>query len=306
MANLKEVRTRIQSIKSTRQITSAMKMVSASKLHKSQSAVLPLKTFTRNFSMILHDTMRHLPLLQHAMIDERKEIRSILVIAITANKGLCGNYNELIIKRTHQHLADMIRQGYDVKLLIIGKKGEAFFRKQPYNLFAVNNDIVDHLTIPMVNVLGKQITDAFRSEMYDRVDVVYNSFVNAVTHSLTVEQIIPIQFPASFSGAAIYSENGSPDHHTEPSGLHAEPVKFIIEPSVSEVVDALIPAYFAHNLYRILLDASASEHGARMTAMHKATDNADDLLKSLSITYNKVRQAMITREIMEIVGGSED
>ena len=289
---------------STRQITSAMKMVSASKLHKAQSAVIPLRVYTGHLRTIVRDTINQLTSKPHHMLARRDDTQQVLVVVIAANKGLCGNYNDAILKRAHLHIAALNKQGYETKLLLIGKKSDAYFNKLPYSLFAVNYNVLDHISMQAVLMLGKDISEAFNKNSFDRVDVVYNRFVNVVTQELTIEQILPLAGMIDDESSTTDAlDKNKPDKrvHDKPT----EPLRYIIEPSAETAVEALVPHYFSYNLYRILLDASASEHGARMTAMHKATDNADELLKSLTITYNKVRQAMITREIMEIVGGSE-
>ncbi len=313
MANLKEVRNRISSIKSTRQITSAMKMVSASKLHKTQQAILHLRVYTQQFKQLLARVSNQIPSEKHHFLAAERDVKSVLVISISSNKGLCGTYNAMIIKRTLQHIDYLLKHDFDVKLLLIGKKNESYFRKKTFEIFSSNTEIIDKVNPGSMKSFSQQIVDEFSKKSFDQVDVIYNRFINAVSQQLVAEQILPVPVSSMQYDGHHITDRINPDRIENPiysdsnlAAISENQIPYILEPNPEEVFNALVPDFFQLNLYRIFLDASASEHGARMTAMHKATDNADDLLKSLTITYNKVRQAMITREIMEIVGGAEE
>lgn len=319
MSNLKEVRGRIQSIKSTRQITSAMKMVSASKLHKAQQSILNL----RHYSQLLKDIVdkliqgKGIPGLHPFTIDHGA--KQVLVVSIASNKGLCGTYNVQVLKRTLAHIRHLHKQQLDVKLLLIGKKNENFFRKKQFEVFSTDHEIIDKLSFASSKILADKVMDAFINGEFDRIDVVYNQFKNAVVQDLVVEQLLPVPEGNPFQNMTevgvgeinIDNYADTVDNYADTiddyadNSIITDPFGSILEPDPQQVVNYLLPLFVSTNFFRILLDSLASEHGARMTSMHKATDNADDLLKNLTLTYNKVRQSMITRELMEIVGGAE-
>lgn len=312
MSSLKEVRNRIQSIKSTRQITSAMKMVAASKLHKSQQSIVSLRHYSRLLKGILDKVTQqggasglHPYTMDHGGTQ-------VLLVSIASNKGLCGTYNAMVLKRTMAQIRYHQKQQLDTKLLLIGKKNDNFFLKKDIDIFDTKHELIDKLTFSSSQALADKIMDAFINGEFDRVEIVYNRFVNAVVQELVVEQILPIPIGNPLTDQADGGEekNGPgkavdkaawPVNHDDLTDSFGS----ILEPTPQQVVDYMLPFFVSVNLFRILLDSSASEHGARMTSMHKATDNADEMLKNLTLTYNKVRQSMITRELMEIVGGAE-
>ncbi len=297
MSNLKEVRTRISSIRSTRQITSAMKMVSASKLHRAQQSIYPLRTYASYLYGIISDILPQLPLSARKRFVDPTARGEALVVSVSSNKGLCGTYNTLAIKKTLTHVRALEEEGFKVKLFLIGKKAERFFVKAGFEVYATDHDLVDKADTASAEQFSSAILDAFSEGRFERLDVVYYQFRNAVFQELAVEQVLPLDFESLASGANVAPET--------PAGLDEPHFGFILEPDPEDVSETLIPRFLSTNFFRIFLESAASEHGARMTSMHKATDNADDLLHSLTLTYNKARQAMITREIMEIVGGAE-
>ncbi len=296
MLNLKEVRTRIASIKSTRQITSAMKMVSASKLRKAQNGILSVRPYAAHLKTMLSGLEPQIPTEEKNQFTLPREGKNILVVGIASNKGLCGTYNTLLVKRTLLHVNSLIQEGYKVKLLLIGKKIEAFFQSREFEILKTAHEVLEGISYEKTETLARELMEMYASETYDRVDVVYNRFKNAVMQELVIDQLLPVS--AEIPGEE--QKNASP----KAEEMQQE-FSYILEPSPKEMLDTLVPQYVSLYFYQILLDASASEHGARMTAMHQATDNATELLKSLTLSYNKVRQSMITREIMEIVGGAE-
>jgi F-type H+-transporting ATPase subunit gamma len=291
MGNLKEIRVRKASVASTRQITSAMKMVSAAKLKKAQVAIVKFRPYADKLKEILAsvgDSLKDDEDNQYAM---QREKERILMILITSNRGLCGAFNSNAIKSTiHRALTQYGSQmmAHQVDFIAIGKKGNDFLRKKGYNVIFDGSKIFDDLTFDRVAMLAEMTMKLFTEEEYDHVDMIYNAFKNAATQVLTEEQFLPIKIDDLANKTA--------------SSSHAD---YIFEPSKEYIVQELIPRSLKLQFYKAILDSHAAEHGARMTAMHKATDNATELLKELSLQFNKARQASITREILEIVSGAE-
>jgi F-type H+-transporting ATPase subunit gamma len=282
MANLKEIRNRITSVSSTMQITSAMKMVSAAKLKKAQDAITAMRPYAEKLTELLQNLSATLDGDIGGEFTKQREIKKVLVVAITSNRGLCGAFNSNVIKEV-KNRADFYA-GKQVDVFAIGKKGNDVLAK---TLSVVENksSIFDDLTFDNVAQIAQTLTDKFISGEYDRIEVIYNQFKNAATQIVQTEQFLPL--------APIKSD---------------KPVStgdYIFEPSKEEIVLTLIPKSLKTQLYKGIRDSFASEHGARMTAMHKATDNATELRDQLKLTYNKARQAAITNEILEIVGGAE-
>lgn len=282
MANLKEIRNRITSIGSTMQITSAMKMVSAAKLKKAQDAITQMRPYADKLTELLQSLSASLEGDVGGVYSEQREVSKVLLVAITSNRGLCGGFNSSVIKETAKYINDNYK-GKQVELLTIGKKGNDILSKN-YKIVSYNHDVFDDLTFDNVAVIAEQIMNLYAEGRFDRIELVYNRFKNAATQITTVEQFLPIQ-PVK-DAIKINTD-------------------YIFEPSKKEIVLQLIPKSLKTQLYKAVRDSFASEHGARMTAMHKATDNAKELRDDLLLTYNKARQAAITNEILEIVGGAE-
>ena len=282
MANLKEIRNRITSVSSTMQITSAMKMVSAAKLKKAQDAITAMRPYAEKLTELLQNLSATLDGDIGGEFTKQREIKKVLVVAITSNRGLCGAFNSNVIKEV-KNRTDFYA-GKQVDVFAIGKKGNDVLAK---TLSVVENksSIFDDLTFDNVAQIAQTLTDKFISGEYDRIEVIYNQFKNAATQIVQTEQFLPL--------APIKSD------------LNVVPSDYIFEPSKEEIVLTLIPKSLKTQLYKAIRDSFASEHGARMTAMHKATDNATELRNQLKLTYNKARQAAITNEILEIVGGAE-
>jgi F-type H+-transporting ATPase subunit gamma len=290
MANLKEIRNRITSVSSTKQITSAMKMVSAAKLKRAQDAVVQMRPYANKLEEILRNVSATLDESQDSVYSTEREVRNVLIVAISSNRGLCGGFNSAVIKRTNALIEKY--QDKTITVLSIGKKADDFFSKTEYNIkgskFARNyNGIFDNLEFETVAELAQNIMDAFAGRQFDKVELVYNQFKNAAVQVLTVEQMLPVAPPEPKEGKADTK------------------VEYIFEPSKEFIVKELIPKQLKLQLFKAILDSRAAEHGARMTAMHKATDNATELIKELKLSYNKARQASITNEILEIVAGAE-
>lgn len=289
MPNLKEVRVRIESVNSTKQITSAMKMVSASKLRKAQNSI----TTMRPYAAKLRELMQNLSgSLTNTTQDKYTKVRPeehILVVPVTSNRGLCGAFNTSIIRyATHlvnTQYSDQLAKG-NVSFFCIGKKCEEFFKSRSYPLLGSETKIFDHLDFATAMPIAEKLMLLFEEEKFDKIIFVYNQFRNAGNQVLTEEQFLPIELPETDEDAQYLG------------------TEYIFEPGKETIIESLIPRILKMQVYKMLLDSYAAEHGARMIAMHKATDNATDMLKELKLSYNKARQAAITKEILEIVGGA--
>ena len=282
MANLKEIRNRIASTGSTMQITSAMKMVSAAKLKKAQDAITAMRPYSSKLTELLQSLSATLDSDAGGDFSKQREVSKALVVVVTSNRGLCGGFNSSIIKETIKNI-DENHQGVEVDLLTIGKKGNDILSKT-HNVVDARNDVFDELTFENVAGIAQGLMDQYVAGDYDKIEIIYNRFKNAATQIPQVEQFLPIK---PVEG----------DVNTN--------MDYIFEPSKEEIVLELIPKSLKTQLYKAVRDSFAAEHGARMTAMHKATDNAKELRDELLLTYNKARQAAITNEILEIVGGAE-
>ena len=280
MANLKEIRNRIASVSSTMQITSAMKMVSAAKLKKAQDAITAMRPYADKLTELLQNLSATLDADSGSKFSEQRDVKNVLIVAITSNRGLCGAFNSNIIKQ-----ANVVAERYDanVSVLAIGKKANDALSK---NLEVVSNksSVYDDLTFDNVAEIAELLMEQFESKAVDKIEIVYNKFKNAATQEVMTEQFLPIEPLENDTNVNL---------------------DYIFEPSKEEIVETLIPKSLKTQLFKAIRDSFASEHGARMTAMHKATDNATELRDQLKLTYNKARQAAITNEILEIVGGAE-
>jgi F-type H+-transporting ATPase subunit gamma len=282
MANLKEIRSRIASVSSTMQITSAMKMVSAAKLKKAQDAITAMRPYADTLTELLQNLSGSIEDASGSVFATERPVEIVLLVAITSNRGLCGGFNSNIIKEVIAH-RDNNYAGKQVDVFTIGKKGNDILSKD-FSVADNRGDVFDDLTFANVAAVANQLMEHYVNGDYDRIDLVYNRFKNAATQLVTTEQFLPI--------VPVEAETASTSD-------------YIYEPAQEEIVSTLIPKALKTQLFKALRDSFASEHGARMTAMHKATDNATELRDQLKLTYNKARQAAITNEILEIVGGAE-
>lgn len=288
MANLKEIRTRITSVDSTMQITSAMKMVSAAKLKRAQNAVVQMRPYAEKLQEILANVSTSIDTEDNEFIKPREESK-VLIVALSSNRGLCGGFNNNVIKQVKK-IAEETNSS-KVEVLPVGKKAYDAFKKSELlakqeSLPSELETLWDNLTFDKVSPFAENLMNRYTSGDYDKIIIVYNSFKNAGVQILKSEQFLPLV-------------------NNESEEEELTNVDYIFEPSKEEIVTSLIPNSLKTTLYKAMLDSFASEHGARMTAMHKATDNASELIKDLKLTYNKARQAAITNEILEIVGGAE-
>lgn len=287
MAGLKDIRNRISSVKSTKQITSAMKMVAAAKLKKAQDRVLQIRPYADKMRDVLAEVSASLDKNHASEYGEVRKVESVLIVLMASNRGLCGGFNSNICKRAMAH----IRANYPqqlasgkLKFICLGKKAIDFVVKQGYEIVMQSEEIFDKLDFATATSISSQILDGLVAGKYDKVELIYNSFKNAATQEQKVENFLPFTIEAS--------ENSKPSD-------------YIFEPSVDVIVDNMIPKSLKIQFFKAVLDSFAAEQGARMTAMHQATDNATELIKTLTLMYNKARQAAITNELSEITSGAE-
>ena len=283
MANLKEIRNRITSVSSTMQITSAMKMVSAAKLKKAQDAITAMRPYSDKLTELIQNLSGSIDGDTQNPYTDQRPVNNVLILVITSNRGLCGGFNSSIVKEVTKKI-ETVYANKNVSLITLGKKGNEILRKS-FEVALNNNDIFDALTFANASAIADEFMEEFTNKKYDKIEVVYNRFKNAATQIVTTETLLPIVS----------------DQEKETSAV----VDYIFEPSKEEIIQELLPKSIKMQLFKALRDSFASEHGARMTAMHKATDNATELRDQLKLSYNQARQAAITNEILEIVGGAE-
>ncbi len=292
MASLKEVRIRISSVNSTRQITSAMKMVAASKLRKAQNAILNMRPYAQKLQHIMQDLTNDMEGSDEGVYTADRGDQNVLIVTITSNRGLCGAFNANVVKNAinlvESNFAEQNKKG-NVKFLCLGKKGADDLIIAGYKPIEINTEIFDNLSFEEAVPIAEELMQLFVDKSYDKIILVYNQFKNAAVQLIQEEQFLPVVEAQNNEGELTEEANAN----------------YIFEPNKEEILEALVPKAIKVQLYKALLDSFASEHGARMTAMHKATENADEMLKDLKLTYNKARQASITNEILEIVGGAE-
>ncbi len=295
MANLKEVRNRITSVSSTQQITKAMKMVSAAKLKRATNAIVALRPYANKLGQLLANLSASLEDGSSPYLAER-EPNKVLVVVVNSNRGLAGAFNMNAIKTANNIIAEKYTSQLNagnVSIVAIGKKAQEYYTRRKYNVIGNNNDVYLELNFLNVSKITESIMEGFVKGDYDRVELVYNQFRNAAVQILTAEQLLPVPKAPKADPAKATKD--------APKGMQ---VDYILEPSQEAIVEQLIPKNIKIQLYKAVLDSHASEHGARMTAMDKATDNAGELLKALKLSYNQARQAAITTELTEIVSGA--
>ena len=287
MANLKEVKERIKSVSSTQQITRAMKMVAAAKLRRAQDRIVQMRPYSEKLSTILSNVSSGSDDESMNKFGIERELKNVLIVPVTSDRGLCGAFNSNVFKGVRALLAQGSYDGVNVDIMPIGKKSYDVYRKGTYNLIDTYWDVFGNLSFEIIREAAEYAMEGFESGKYDQVVLVYNEFKNVATQIIRTEQLLPVV---------------STETEEESDGTNND---YIYEPSKDFIVEDLIPKSLKIQFYKAVLESNASEHGARMTAMGKATDNAGDLLKELKLTYNRTRQAAITKEILEIVGGAE-
>jgi len=290
MANLKEIRIRIKSVTSTQQITKAMKMVAASRLRRAQDSILQMRPYAKKLYFILENITTWLDADTQSIYSVDKDPKKVLLVVVTSDRGLCGAFNSNAIKLALEQIKEQYtEQKNDNRLWImpIGLKSEEYFKKRKYQVVEDYAGLFSDLSFEQAKIAAEYIMEAFKTDRYDRIELVYNEFKNVATQILRAEQFLPI--PKK-------DEDDNDDQ---------QPVDYIFEPSLKYILEDLIPQTLKIQFYKALLESNASEHGARMTAMEKATENAGDLLQDLKLKYNQSRQSAITNEILEIVSGAE-
>lgn len=290
MANLKEIRTRINSVKSTRQMTSAMKMVAAAKLRKAQDRIIQLRPYAKKLQEILeHLWGEEGDRTQETYTRALRKAPSVLLVVITSNKGLCGAFNAQVtreaLRLAEEEYSEQARDGR-LKFYCIGKKGMEVLRKKGFEIYKYEEEILDDLTFERASVIAEELMRFYSGGTVEYVDLIYNQFKNAAVQVLAKEQFLPFQ----------------QDHR---DSLQTRYLSYILEPSHQNIIEELTPKFLKIQFYKAVLDSYVAEHAARMTAMHQATDNASELIKELNLSYNKARQAAITSEILEVVSGAE-
>ncbi|WP_214071405.1 ATP synthase F1 subunit gamma [Mucilaginibacter sp. dw_454] len=289
MANLKEVRNRISSVSSTQQITKAMKMVSAAKLKRATNAIVQLRPYANKLKELLSNLSSSLEDGSSPFLQQREPVR-VLIVVVSSNRGLAGAFNANAIKTANNLISEKYSEQFkagNVSIVAIGKKAQEFYERRKYTVIGNNTELYNNLNFANASLITESIMQGFLKGQYDRVEIVYNHFKNAAMQFLFTEQLLPV-----------------PKTELKEDEKKASQVDYILEPSQEEIVAELIPKNIKIQLYRAVLDSVASEHGARMTAMDKATENAGDLLKALKLSYNQARQAAITTELTEIVSGA--
>jgi F-type H+-transporting ATPase subunit gamma len=287
MANLKEVKNRIKSVTSTQQITKAMKMVAAAKLRRAQDAIMQMRPYSQKLTSIINNVSGSVDVSDISTpYAVTREVKKVLIVVVSSDRGLCGGFNTNSFKRAKAIIAEKY-SGVDVTIMPIGKKSLEHFKKRGYKMVSDYSKLFEKLSFEGAREAAEFVMSAFVSAKYDQVEIVYNEFRNVATQIVQNEQFLPIK----------QAETGD--------GASGSDIDYIFEPSREHIFTEIIPNSLKIQFYRTLLESNASEHGARMTAMDKATENADDLLKELKLTYNRTRQAAITKEILEIVGGAE-
>lgn len=292
MANLKEIRSRIESVSSTKQITNAMKMVSAAKLSKAQDVIIQMRPYAYKLHDILYHCQMCMPKRETPYYSHRG-LNRVLIVVIGSNRGLCGAFNINVSKKAIEVFTENYRSLFEagmVDLHCIGKKSEDYLKSRGYEIDETRHDLLDHLSFEYTNPYIQSLLKSFTGGKYDKIEIIYNQFKNAAVQILTHETFLPLSLPQEFC---------------TPEEIEQARHTYMIEPSEDLIVERLMPKVLKTEFYKALLDSAASEFGARMTSMHKATDNADELIKELRTHYNKARQSSITNEIIEIVGGAE-
>ncbi len=313
MANLKEIRDRISSVKNTRKITEAMRLVAAAKVRRAQEQVLRARPFADRLTRVLENLqsrMRFEDVVDTPLLEQERPLRHITLVAVSADRGLCGGYNANIIKRTEQRFAELKDQGYDLSLVLIGRKATSYFQNRSYPILATFTGLDQVPNADEARGIGDEILAEFLSGSTDRVEIIYTKFVNLVSSAPVSQTLLPLDpqgiaspddeiFRLTTREGRLAVERGS--------APNPEPVlqsDFVFEQSPDQLLNALLPLYLENQLLRSLQEAAASELASRMTAMNNASDNAKALAKSLTLDYNKARQAAITQEILEVVGGA--
>lgn len=293
MATLREIRRRVTSVKSTQKITKAMKMVAAAKLRRAQDALISARPYARKMNDLLRHLVTKVDASIHPLLKER-EIKRVVLVVVSGDRGMCGAFNGNIIKaavdRINTHYSDLLKEQDGIRIVTVGKKATDFFSKRNYNLYATHVGLFGNLHIGHAKTIIEQLTEDYLKGEFDKVEVIYNEFKSVIQQRIVAEQMLPIP----------------PEQIQKTKELRAlAQVDYIYEPSSNEIINALLPKHLNFLMWHVLLESSTAEEGARMTAMNNATENAKELISDLTLSYNKARQASITKELLEIVSGAE-
>ena len=283
MATLREIRTRISSVKSTQQITKAMKMVAAAKLRKAQEKIIATRPYALKLQEVVSHLVNRMETAQNPYMAERT-VEKVLLIVVTADRGLCGGFNSNLIREAQLKLQSY--KDVEVSLFLAGRKGYEFFARNDYNIFQHKINFFNHLAFTDASEIVSACSQAYLSGQFDCVEILYNEFKSAIRQDIMTEQLLPV---------------GKTDEEDHTSSK----IDYLYEPSKEEILRELIPKQLNIHMWKVLLESNAAEQGARMTAMESATENAEELIETLTLHYNRARQAAITKEISEIVGGAE-
>lgn len=283
MATLREIRTRISSVKSTQQITNAMKMVASAKLRRAQEKILSTRPYAYKLQEIVGNLVARVENVDHILFTDRP-IEKILLVVVTADRGLCGAFNANIIRQALAHIDSFSEK--DVSLYVVGKKGYEFFSKRPFNIVNHKINFFNHLNFNDAHEIASHLIESYLHGEFDHIDLLYNEFKSAVRQDVTLEQFLPFEANDEIKESA-------------------SKVDYLYEPDKMDILKSIVPKQLNVQLWKVLLESNAAEQGARMTAMESATDNAEELIAELTLHYNRARQAAITTEISEIVGGAE-
>ncbi|MGO9482088.1 MAG: ATP synthase F1 subunit gamma [Candidatus Kryptoniota bacterium] len=306
MPTLREIKRRIGGVKSTEKITKAMKMVAAAKLRRAQSAVVAARPYSRKLGELMMHLASNADLSENLLVKER-EMKKVAIVVVTADRGFCGAFNTNIIKATNELIASHYKELYssgNVKLFTVGKKGYDFFTRRKYNVVGNYSGVFHDLQFSAAKNVAAEVIKGYLDRAYDRVDVVYNEFKNVIQQRLLIDQFLPI--PKDFAAAEVIGT-----HHVEDTAksgnanIHRWLLEYIYEPDSASILEALIPRHLEYQIWRMLLESNAAGEGARMAAMENASENASELISTLSLEYNKARQASITKELLEVVSGAE-
>jgi F-type H+-transporting ATPase subunit gamma len=284
MPSLKQIKRRISSVKSTQQITRAMKMVAAAKLRRAQENIIKARPYSNKLREIIRDLAARCDRSLHPLLAMR-EPKEIGVIVVTSDRGLCGSFNSSILRRAVREIKNFEQKDSQIHLVTVGRKGTDFFRKRGYNILQSHIQLFQNLQFSVATSVGEALIDLYKNEKLDRIYLIYNEFKSAIQQKVVVEQLLPI-----------IPEEGKVEQNT---------IDFLYEPDPLAVLSGVLPLYVNVQMWRVFLESNAAEHGARMTAMENATDNAKELIDLLTLTYNKARQAAITKELLEVVSGAE-
>ena len=293
MPSLQSLRRKIAAVKNTQKITKAMKMVAAAKLKRAQDRILSARPYGHKMRGVIRNLSRRVNRASHPLLQKR-EGKRVEVLVVTSDRGLCGGFNANIVRKAVEFLHQSETQGGQVNLSIIGRKGRDYFRRRPWSIRQEWTGIFDRLSYEHGIDIGQDLIDNFTKDMFDELYVIYNEFKSAIQQRVIVEKLFPVDASSEFGPGTQAAE-----------GADASGGSYLYEPEESELLAALLPKHFQTQTFRILLESSAAEHGARMAAMDGATRNAGELIKKVTLYYNKTRQAAITKELMDIVGGAE-